>query len=200
LDVNSTFLMQNSVCFGMQQKDIPEEIREVVGGMRRDFRFAPELKTSLLGRTIEEIEKSKIFPVKGFCPEQVVVGASRFQKKGFPSYVRVYRRDKSKRKYHFVLEVVTRNGNFTIDFRDGGNVLVDRTVDWVERRPGIRSSKKPFSLKENQSLSEMFKSPLISFRSAIKPLLPRNWPLKINRKKNSQAAKRLNSNWSIRRR
>src|SRR3989338_5452553 len=94
LDVNSTFLMQNSVCFGMQQKDIPEEIREVVGGMRRDFRFAPELKTSLLGRTIEEIEKSKIFPVKGFCPEQVVVGASRFQKKGFPSYVRVYRRFK----------------------------------------------------------------------------------------------------------
>ncbi|MFA6269552.1 MAG: hypothetical protein WCW13_06770 [archaeon] len=171
--------------------DSKEKARQVLENIAEEFTCSGEIKAPFMGRTIEEIEKSKKFATNYICSEEAVLVAHRLKQAGFNPEI-VYHR----RRYitnHFFVLVPIEGTFYEIHLAKGTEFLLARKFKTTLKTSFVRI---PFNLKPNQSLSDAMtgKMKILLLGKYIYPLHPRKWALGINKRRDVAKATRLNEN------
>jgi hypothetical protein len=202
-----------------EKKQVVTKVRGILNQILLDFHFDPTQLQSNPNKSIEQLEREKILPIKGRALEEAVVIAHRLQKAGFsPELVVITHGMILGRRHHFFVTLKTgeqRDANgklnrkgFSIDIEPGAGSIIlirstkDRPVVMEKYLRKINYRTIPFTIKPNEPIGNLrigrFRiGPWLRAKNlAFRALHPRYWSEGINplnRQKNSERAKQLNA-------
>jgi hypothetical protein len=164
----------------------------VLESISKEFTFDPNLQTPILGRKLGEILESKRFPIRDRCLEESLVIAHKLKEAGYPTdLVLLIKRRGIMTKLHFVVEFGAAGHMYKID--------VDKRLQILPAHKGhqkhsFEQRRARFNLTLNDSLAKFVSEHrgLLMMKRITTPLIPRNWPLPVNRRKDVQKAAKLN--------
>ncbi len=171
-----------------------DKINQIVEDITRTYSYDSKLKA---GRSIEQIQESKRFPVFHYCLDQAVVIAHKLKQAGFaPEIIMEYGLKPLIRiEGHFFVRVKTAQGERIIDLTRGKTIIQN---ELPPLRKLIKRKVIPFNLNENQGyfdlgLTKPLKS-LMAIKTAKMRANPKTWQVRLNKRKHENKEQRYTAN------
>lgn len=165
-----------------------EDIKRTMESIRDEFSFKPGFMSPVLGRTVEEIEKSKTLPARFYCADFALLTAYRLQQLGAKPIITVRKSSKwSSLSIHFAVEVDSTDGLFEISFER--KIKVEKAGTDSSKRTIVR---KPVRLTLKDNLKPYYGGVVAKMYRVARVINPKTWPTRSNQMKQAKKAKVMN--------
>lgn len=175
----------------LQKKDT--HLYDILLEIQQELKYSKKVNQSPLWIKAKELIKSKQLPIQSVCQNLSLYIAQKLFENQIKSYILLCK--KTNKAKHFCVKVI-------IDWK----VLYVDQIKWqlsiLESLPNIYcESIESLPYEWQETINEVFANYKIVqiglyVRTIIFPLLPRQWPIKINKEKDKKREKIINQLWN----